>query len=66
LTVSDLKKKVTVHKIAWGITGGGDRLQETINVMKELKETYENEVDIRVYLSKAGNKWQNGTDSSSL
>jgi len=40
--------------VAWGITGSGDRLGETLNVMKEIKERYKNEVDIRVYLSKAG------------
>ena len=42
------------RKAAWGITGSGDRLGETLNVMKELKEHYKNEVEIRVYLSKAG------------
>ena len=60
MRVSDLKKKATIPKIAWGITGGGDRLQETVNTMKKLKETYESEVDFRVYLSKAGEhvtKW---------
>ena len=47
-------------KVAWGITGSGDRLSETITVMKQMKETYKNVVDIRVYLSKAGEqvtKW---------
>jgi archaeoflavoprotein AfpA len=29
-------------------------MEETLNVMKEIKEHYKNEVDIRVYLSKAG------------
>jgi archaeoflavoprotein AfpA len=42
------------RKVAWGITGSGDRLGETLNVMKELKEHYKNEVEIRVFLSKAG------------
>lgn len=48
------------RKIAWGITGSGDRLQETINVMKEIREKYEIQVDVRVFLSKAGEqvaKW---------
>jgi len=40
--------------VAWGITGSGDRLGETLNVMKELKEHYKKKVEIRVYLSKAG------------
>jgi archaeoflavoprotein AfpA len=56
----DVKKKADIHKIAWGITGGGDRLGETINIMKKLKKTYASEIDIRVFLSKAGEqvaKW---------
>ncbi len=48
------------RKAAWGITGSGDRLKETLSVMETIKEDYENEVDIRIYLSKAGEqviKW---------
>ena len=48
------------RKAAWGITGSGDRLKETLRVMETIKEDYENEVDIRIYLSKAGEqviKW---------
>jgi archaeoflavoprotein AfpA len=48
------------EKVAWGITGSGDRLAETISVMKELKKEYGEVVDLRVYLSKAGKqvtKW---------
>lgn len=40
-------------KVAWGITGSGDRLRETVEVMKKIKELYP-EVEIRAYLSKAG------------
>ncbi|MFN3384348.1 MAG: archaeoflavoprotein AfpA [Archaeoglobaceae archaeon] len=40
-------------KVAWGITGSGDRLRETVDVMLKVKEMYPN-VEIRVYLSKAG------------
>jgi len=40
-------------RVAWGITGSGDRLRETVAVMKRVKELYP-EVEIRVYLSKAG------------
>ncbi|MCS7123869.1 MAG: archaeoflavoprotein AfpA [Candidatus Bathyarchaeota archaeon] len=53
---SAVKKK----KVAWGITGSGDRLTETIEVMKKIKVQYQNLVDINVYLSKAGEqviKW---------
>lgn len=49
-----MKKSDKKKRIAWGITGSGDRIGEIFEVMKEIKEQYENEVDIRVYLSKAG------------
>lgn len=45
-------------KIAWGVTGAGDRLRETIDVMKRVRESYP--VEIRVFVSKAGEqvlKW---------
>lgn len=48
------------RKVAWGITGSGDRLPETISIMKEMKEEYQHNVDVRVFLSKAGEqvvKW---------
>jgi len=40
-------------KVAWGITGSGDKLPETVEVMKEIKNLYP-DVEIAVYLSKAG------------
>src|SRR3990170_7008442 len=40
-------------KVAWGITGAGDKIAEYIEVMKELKKEYANTVEIQVYLSKA-------------
>lgn len=40
-------------KVAWGITGSGDRLKETVEVMKRIRDLYP-EIEIRVYLSKAG------------
>jgi archaeoflavoprotein AfpA len=55
--LTEVRKK---RKVAWGITGSGDRLPETIGIMKELEEQYQNKVDVRVYLSKAGEqvvKW---------
>lgn len=45
-------------RIAWGITGCGDKLKESIDIMKEIAREYELKVD--VYLSKAGDmvvKW---------
>jgi len=47
-------KKNKKRKIAWGITGSGDKLAETIEVMKQIKTEYEKTVKIEVYLSKAG------------
>jgi len=41
-------------KVAWGITGSGDRLNETLEVVKRVKREYESRVEIWVYLSKAG------------
>ncbi len=40
-------------KIAWGITGSGDKINETIEVMKALKRAHP-ELGIEVFLSKAG------------
>lgn len=60
IKTGELTKPEKKRKVAWGITGCGDRLSETIGIMKELKEEYQNEVDVRVYLSKAGEqvaKW---------
>ena len=44
------KKK---RKVAWGITGSGDKLAETIEVMKQIKRQYAETVEIQIYLSKA-------------
>ncbi len=41
------------RRVAWGITGSGDRLAETIAVMKDMKNSYP-EIEISVYASKAG------------
>jgi archaeoflavoprotein AfpA len=46
----------TRKKIAWGITGSGDRIVETVEVMKKLSKEYEDVVDIRVFVSKAGDQ----------
>ena len=37
-------------KIAWGITGCGDKLPEVVEIMKKLKNKYN--LDVDVYLSK--------------
>jgi len=51
---ADVSRSEKKRKVAWGITGSGDRLPETITIMKELKEEYEDRASLWVYLSKAG------------
>ncbi|MDR0319107.1 MAG: archaeoflavoprotein AfpA [Nitrososphaerota archaeon] len=41
-------------KVAWGITGGGDKIAEIVKIMIELKKQYEREVEIHVFVSKNG------------
>ncbi|AXV36927.1 MAG: hypothetical protein CIT01_01245 [Methanobacterium sp. BRmetb2] len=48
--------KVNKRKIAWGITGSGEKLTETVELMQKLKEKYKKKFDIRVYISKAGDQ----------
>ena len=48
----DNKKK----RVAWGITGSGDRLIEVFEVMKQIKDQYQDQIRITVYLSKAGDQ----------
>jgi archaeoflavoprotein AfpA len=50
-------------KILWGITGCGDKLEETVHIMKKLQKKHN--IDVRVTLSKNGeivvrmyNLWQ--------
>ncbi len=46
-------EKVKKSKVAWGITGGGDKIAEIVQIMTELKNQYAEKVDIHVYVSKA-------------
>ncbi|WXG44560.1 MAG: archaeoflavoprotein AfpA [Promethearchaeati archaeon SRVP18_Atabeyarchaeia-1] len=50
------KKRMDRRKVAWGITGSGEKLPETVNVMKVVKQEFEDRVDLRVYASKAGDQ----------
>jgi archaeoflavoprotein AfpA len=45
--------KIKKPKVAWGITGAGDKIQEIIDTMKDLKKQSEDVLEIDVYLSKA-------------
>ncbi|MCW7076079.1 archaeoflavoprotein AfpA [Methanosarcinales archaeon] len=46
------RKGDTSLKIAWGITGSGDRIEETVEFMEQIKERYN--LDIVPYASKEG------------
>ena len=46
--------EVKKRKVAWGITGAGDRIAEFLQVMEQLKKEYESTVEIQVFLSQAG------------
>jgi archaeoflavoprotein AfpA len=45
--------EVKKRKVAWGITGAGDRIAEFLEVMQQLKREYESTVEIQVFLSQA-------------
>ena len=49
-------KEGNKRKVAWGITGSGEKLVETVEIMKKMKKKYREEFDIRVYISKAGDQ----------
>jgi archaeoflavoprotein AfpA len=49
-----MENKVKKRKVAWGITGAGDKIEEIIETMKDLKKQSEDVLDIDVYISKAG------------
>ncbi len=48
-----MEEKKKKKRVAWGITGSGDRLPETVDVMLEVRKEFP-DVEIAVYLSKAG------------
>jgi archaeoflavoprotein AfpA len=48
------ENKVKKRKVAWGITGAGDKIQEIIETMKDLQKQSQDVLEIDVYISKAG------------
>lgn len=44
------------NKVAWGITGAGDKILETIKVMKQIRKDYDDLADIEVFISKSGDQ----------
>jgi len=51
--LSTEKVEVKKKKVAWGITGAGDKIAEYIQVMKDFKQEYEDTVEVQVFISKA-------------
>ncbi|MEJ5328299.1 MAG: archaeoflavoprotein AfpA [Candidatus Bathyarchaeia archaeon] len=45
--------KAKKRKVAWGITGAGDKIAEFIEEMKEIQKEYAETVEIHAFLSKA-------------
>jgi archaeoflavoprotein AfpA len=44
------------RKIAWGITGSGEKILETVEIMERMREKYKDHFDVWVYISKAGDQ----------
>jgi archaeoflavoprotein AfpA len=53
MTMTAEQVKVKKRKVAWGITGAGDKIADFIEVMKEIQKEYADTVEIQVFLSKA-------------
>lgn len=51
--MAEEKGEVKKRKVAWGISGAGDKIAEFLEVMKGIKKEYEGTVEIHVFLSKA-------------
>lgn len=45
---------VKKRRVAWGITGAGDKIAEYLDVMEQIKKQYASIVDIHVFVSQAG------------
>lgn len=43
-------------KVAWGITGSGEKILDTVAMMERMKDQYQDYFDIWVYISKAGDQ----------
>jgi archaeoflavoprotein AfpA len=53
MTMTAEQVKVKKRKVAWGITGAGDKIADFMEVMKEIQKEYADTVEIQVFLSKA-------------
>jgi flavoprotein len=41
-------------KIAWGITGSGDKIRETFEMMSKLSKNNKKKYDVEIFVSKSG------------
>jgi archaeoflavoprotein AfpA len=53
LKLNAKKSGTKKRRVAWGITGAGDKIAEFIETMKEIQKKYKDSVEIHVFLSKA-------------
>lgn len=44
----------TKKKIAWAVTGAGEKIEKTYETMVDIQEKYGDKVEIRVFVSNAG------------
>ena len=51
--MTEEKTQIKKRKVAWGITGAGDKIADFIEIMKEIQKEYADTVEIQVFLSKA-------------
>jgi archaeoflavoprotein AfpA len=51
-----IAEKVKKRKVAWGITGAGDKIGDFIEEMKKIQKEYADAVEIQVFLSKAADQ----------
>lgn len=48
------QEKPKKRRIAWGITGAGDKIADLLELMDKIKNQYNDRLDIHVFVSKAG------------
>lgn len=51
-----ISEKIKKRKVAWGITGAGDKIGDFIEEMKKIQQEYEDSIEIQVFVSKAGDQ----------
>lgn len=50
----DQENRTKRRKVAWGITGAGDKIGDYLDSMIQIKTEYAGKIDIHVFVSKAG------------